>query len=536
MALRAEPPGPRTIPGLGPRPPAARALLRVLGLLARQAPGDCAAVLALSLLPGAAAGLSVLAARSLFARLAGLSPGAALGPVLSAAAVYAGLLLAGDLLPTASGIPTMFLNDRLQAAVQRLFLVQVSRLPLRTLEDPGVQDVVARVRGVISGDRLLRAGRRLIFLPRAVLTAVGLAAGVTAVSPLLALAVVAAGVPTLVQRMRLGPLFYWFAEHRSRRERSLAYLGGLLSGRAAAAELRAFGLGPVLLRRWRAEQRGLLEERWAFELRRLPGEVASHLIGTGAVGYGLGFAWVLALVLQGRLGVPACAAALTGLWAFQDAFRYVVIDLGAAQTEGLALGDLLALVDAPAIERPEVGRPCPSPLRQGIALEDVTFTYPGQDAPALRGVTLRLAVGETVALVGENGAGKTTLARLVLGLLQPDAGRVLVDGIPLRDIAAAGLRAGATAMFQDPRRYRLPLRENVSLGDLRARGDGAAVQAAASRGGLEALLAHLPAGLATWCDPARPGGVDLSGGQWQRVALARASMAGCSRRCGAGRR
>ena len=63
---------------------------------------------------------------------------------------------------------------------------------------------------------------------------------------------------------------------------------------------------------------------------------------------------------------------------------------------------------------------------------------------------------------------------------------MLVDGIPLRDIAAAGLRAGATAMFQDLRRYRLPLRENVSLGDLRARGDGAAVQAAASRGGLEA--------------------------------------------------
>jgi ATP-binding cassette subfamily B protein len=521
--MKASPPcGAAPAPGLAPRPPAARALWRVLGLLVRQDPGDAAAVFALSALPGAAAGLSVLAARALFARIGALSPAAPLAPVLWAAVAYVALLLAGDVLPVATGIPTLLLNEHLQAAVERLFLVSVSRLPLRALEDPAVQDVVDRVRGVLRSGRLLRAGRRLIFLPRTVITAVGLALGLAALNPLLAVAVVAAGLPTLVQRLRLGPFFYVLAAHRGRAERFLGYLRSLLTDRAAAAEVRAFGFGPSLGARWQQTQAALWRERWQVARRRLMGQVAAHVAGTGAVGYGLGFAWVLALTLGGHLPVASCAAALTGLWAFQDAFRYAVIDIGSAQTEGLALADLVAVVDAPSLERPGSGLQFPTPLRQGITLRDVTFTYPGQSRPAIEGVSLHLPAGQTVALVGENGSGKTTLSRLVLGLLPPDRGEVLVDGVPLQAIAPASLRAHAAAVFQHPLRLPLTLGENIGAGQRRAGRQG--IQAAATRSGLDPLLAELPQGLDTWCDPARPGGVELSGGQWQRVALARLAM------------
>ena len=511
-------------PGLlGPRPSPGRALARTLGLLARTAPLACAALLALSLLPGLAAGAGVLVQRHLFAQVPRLPT--ALPSFLRAAAAYAALLLAReDLLPFATGMPTLVLHDRLQTAVRRLFLEAAGRLQFAALDDPRVQDVLDRVRGVIDSGRLLRASRKMIFLPRTILTAAGIAAGLLALSPALALAAAAAALPTAVQRWRLGPAFYWFAEYRTRRRRVLDYIGGLLTARGAAAEIRAFGLDPLLLERWRADQQALLEEQWAFESRRLPGEIASHLFGTGAVGYGLGLAWAVWLCLEGRLTVAGCAAALAALWAFQDAFRYVVIDLAAASTEGLAFGDLIALLDAPAVERPEEGRPFPAPLREAIAFEGVSFTYPGQDRPALSGVTLRLRAGERVALIGANGAGKTTLVRLLLGQYRPQAGRIAVDGVPLEAIAAASLRAHAAAVFQDPVRFPLTLGENVALGRLQAMGEREAILAATLRGGLEPLLTKLPAGLDAWLDPARPGGVSLSGGEWQRVALARAAM------------
>jgi ATP-binding cassette subfamily B protein len=154
-----------------------------------------------------------------------------------------------------------------------------------------------------------------------------------------------------------------------------------------------------------------------------------------------------------------------------------------------------------------------------LRLEDVVFAYPGAKSPVLRGVSLELAPGETVALVGATGSGKTTLLQLVPRLADVTGGRITLDGVDVRDLPLPELRSRVGCAFEDPTLFSASVRENVAFG----------VQDASEAGILTALDAaqaefvpDLPWGLDTRIGEQ---GMALSGGQRQRVALARAILA-----------
>ncbi|MGW0228020.1 ABC transporter ATP-binding protein [Actinopolymorpha singaporensis] len=165
----------------------------------------------------------------------------------------------------------------------------------------------------------------------------------------------------------------------------------------------------------------------------------------------------------------------------------------------------------------------PDRLVDGITLDDVHFAYPGADQPVLTDVSLRLPAGAVVALVGENGAGKTTLVKLLTGMYEPTAGRIVVDGEDLSNVDPDGYRERITAGFQDYARFELAVRESVGVGDLARMSDDRAVRAALKVAGAD-FAEDLPAGLDTPLGAGWDGGAELSGGQWQRLALARAAM------------
>jgi len=159
-----------------------------------------------------------------------------------------------------------------------------------------------------------------------------------------------------------------------------------------------------------------------------------------------------------------------------------------------------------------------------IVFEHVTFRYPGTGHEALRDLSLRIAPGETVAIVGRNGAGKSTLIKLICRLYDPTEGRILLDGVDLRDIDPSDVRRLIGGMFQDYVTYQASAAENIGLGELERIEDRDAVEDAARKGGADSLLERLPDGwdtpLGKWFD----GGVELSGGEWQKIALGRAFM------------
>ena len=167
--------------------------------------------------------------------------------------------------------------------------------------------------------------------------------------------------------------------------------------------------------------------------------------------------------------------------------------------------------------------PAPAALTRGIALEGLTFRYPGAARPALDDVSILLPAGSVVAVVGEYGSGKTTLVKLLTKLYRPESGTIRVDGTPLAELDTAGWRAATSAAFQDFGRYRTRLAETVGLGDVPYLDDRARTAAALTAADADTFVARLPEGQETQLGRAL-GGVDLSEGQWQKTALARASM------------
>jgi ATP-binding cassette subfamily B protein len=162
----------------------------------------------------------------------------------------------------------------------------------------------------------------------------------------------------------------------------------------------------------------------------------------------------------------------------------------------------------------------PGPAAAGrLAFDQVQFSYPGAPAPVLRGVSLELQPGETVALVGATGSGKTTLLQLVPRLADVTGGAVTLDGTDVRDLPLRELRGRLGCAFEDPTLFSASVRENVSFGVAHA-GD-ADVQAALDVAQAD-FVAALPWGLDTRIGEQ---GMALSGGQRQRIALARAILA-----------
>ncbi len=176
-------------------------------------------------------------------------------------------------------------------------------------------------------------------------------------------------------------------------------------------------------------------------------------------------------------------------------------------------------------EKPEIAAPAnpvalPQPPRGALAFENVQFHYPTRrDVAALNGFSLDVKQGETVAVVGPSGAGKTTLFQLVQRFYDPDAGRVTLDGIDLRDADPAEVRARIAMVPQETIIFGASARDNLRYGDWSASDDQ--LWAAAEAANAAEFLRKLPEALDTFLGE---GGARLSGGQRQRVTIARALL------------
>lgn len=155
----------------------------------------------------------------------------------------------------------------------------------------------------------------------------------------------------------------------------------------------------------------------------------------------------------------------------------------------------------------------------GLVLENVAFAYPGQGRQALRGISVEIPAGKTVALVGISGAGKTTSAQLLMRFWDPDQGRILLSGADLRDYKLDELRAQIALVAQDTYLFNDSLRSNVLIA--RPNASAAELDAAIQHASLSDLVAALPDGLDSAVGER---GTSLSGGQRQRVAIARAFL------------
>lgn len=156
-----------------------------------------------------------------------------------------------------------------------------------------------------------------------------------------------------------------------------------------------------------------------------------------------------------------------------------------------------------------------------IEFDHVSFCYPGQTHRVIDDLCLTIETGEHLALVGENGAGKSTLIKLLMRFYTPTSGRILIDGVDLKNIEIESWYKQIATLFQDFNQYPLSIAENIEIGRVGAKADKKKLVEAAKYGGLSGMVESFDHGWDTVLDASFEKGVEPSGGQWQRVALSR---------------
>lgn len=507
-------------------------LLWLVGVVFRSAGKPCLMLVASALLSGLLVPAQLWFTKTLVDALVARLAGSGESTAVMWLALLIGTLLLDRALSEVQPWLRAIAREEIGTNLQEQVIRKATRLDLASFEHQAYYDQLNRVAGDAErrGSQLLDHVLQLLnTVPKLIAYAVAL----VMIAPALFVTVLAAWVPTVVVFVFGGQSYWRVLQDQTRDRRLSEYYAGLLTQRNVAKGVRLFGLTEYLLQRWA----GLFWET-RNEQRRLAMRLAVRqrmwILGSTCVSM-LGLWWVVASGLA-RASAGTFALLFQSVHGFiQGAFSLsgVCKELGEQSgyaSEFRAFQQLPTEHEQDAPVSPGIGktagrperplRPFPSPLRQGIHFYDVWFTYPGSERPALAGVTFTLHAGEKLALVGENGAGKSTLVKLLLGLYRPDAGRITVDGIDLRELDQGSLRAAMSAVFQQFVRYQLSVGENVALGQPGSMDDRARLDRAVQKAGADEVVQRLPQGYETILGP-DVGGVDLSGGQWQRVALAR---------------
>ncbi len=487
----------------------------------RAAPGAAATIVAAQLLGAVATALMLIVASDILSKL--LEPGtasarleAALVPLLLVAALFA--LRIG--LDAASGIARAHLAPKARREAEQSLFAATLRIDLASFDDPSFYDQLqrARDRGILHLEGALTA---LVGTGSAALSVAAAAVALFYFHPLLPLILLLAGAPEAWGALAAARIQYGGMATTVSLTRQCEMMAELATQRSSAPEIRANEAEAYVLSEYAESAEALQDHLVGLGVREAKAVAIGRLLA--AVGLAAAFAALAAMIAAGWLGLAAAGGAIIALRTAGASLSALVVTAHELLEKALYISDYQDFLDQARRRTPAAtGSAAPSKPR-AIRLDQVSFAYPGAgERLAVRNVSLTIAAGETVALVGENGSGKTTLAKLIAGLYRPTGGSISWDGVDLRDIAPASLADRIAMVLQEPIRWPRSARDNVRIGRHRRDdpGDVFLSQAALQSRAAE-VVEQLPKGWHTLLSRQFRGGHDLSAGQWQRLAVAR---------------
>lgn len=442
------------------------------------------------------------------------------GDIARVALFQFGVLAASAVSSALTSIAQSLLQERMTLTIRHQVMAHASELHLAYFEGSTSYDML-RQAAQEAPTRPLSMMNSALGLLRTLITFGSMIALLVSISPLLALVALMAPIPAFISQSKYGSRAFWLTFMMSPIKRRMDYLSSLVTTDTYAKETKLFGLGPYFVDRFRRLGTVSYERQRKLTINRNISSTSWGLLSTLA-----GSAITLYIALEavgGRLTLGDLALYTAAAASVQASVSGLFTAFSGMYENNLYLDTLYRFLDTkPEITAPASPRPMPSTVEGHIEFDSVTFTYPGAEEPALDDVSFEIRPGETVAVVGRNGAGKSTLFKLLCRLYDPTSGRILLDGVDLREYDPVELRTRISAMFQDYVTYQGTAAENIGLGDLARLEDRPHIEDSARRAGADERIERLPRGydspLGRWFDQ----GVSLSGGEWQKIALARA--------------
>jgi len=438
------------------------------------------------------------------------------------------IALAGEGLSRLSALLESLLGDLFANRTSVELMRHAATLDLEQLENAEIYDKLERARR----QTVNRIGLFTLLLAtiQDAITLITLAGALAIYVPWLLVLLAVAVLPSLLGETHYAALGYSLLFSWTPERRLLDYLRYIGASDVSAKELKLFGLSDFLVGRYDRLSQEFYEANRDLAIRR--SIVSTALATVGTLGYYAAYGVIIYLTVIGYRS-PAGGLFTIGVLTFlagsfrqsRDLIQRVLLSLAQVFEQSLYLEDLFSfLALRPAIVAGGAAQSVPVPVRTGFAFENVGFRYPGSERWAVRGLSFSLSTGERLALVGENGAGKTTLAKLLVRLYDPTEGRILLDGVDLREYDLDALRRNIGVIFQDFVRYDFLLRENIAVGNISELENEPVILEAAERSLADSVAERLGGHYDQMLGRRFETGVDLSGGEWQKVGLARAYM------------
>jgi len=440
-----------------------------------------------------------------------------LTPAVPWLALAFGITMAEALGSLANKLFAERLHDDINLRITSDILEHASRLDLSFFENPRMQEMIARAQqdSAARFSRFFTEGQRAI---TQLVQAVSLTGILVVLEPLILVVVVPVALPFVLFQWRLANRRYRTEYFRSEKRRWSNYFLSRMTSPQSVAEVRLLDLAPLLVRRFRELMHEFRHQDRKLQLREFNGSSVFALLTT--VAFYLVFVRVTVRVLRGSLTIGDLAIFGAAIARLRSMLDNGIRSATVAMEQSLYIENIRAFLDVQPRIKVGLGLE-PKPMRGEIRVENVTFRYPGSADPSLHQVSLDIEPGETVAIVGENGAGKSTLVKLIARLYDPDEGRVLFDGVSVRDLSVEHLHRHIAFLGQDFGRYEATAAENIAYGNWREMLEKQdQVERIARLANVDSLIEAMPEGYGTMLGRTF-GRYDLSGGQWQRIAIAR---------------
>lgn len=429
------------------------------------------------------------------------------------------VVLFSDLLGRILSLLNSLLGDLFSQVTSIRLIKKSAEMDLEFFEDADFYDKIERARRQTNGR--VRLMNQMMQQIQDSITIAFLATGLIVFNPWLILVLIVTIIPGFIGENHFNRHTYSLMMSWTPERRMLDYLRYTGVNDRYAKEVKIFGLSDYISDRYEKLSMDYYNENRSLSTRRaIWGTI---LAAISSAGYYIAYALIAIQTVNGIITIGDLTF-LTGSFSRVRSrltsilFRFTTIADGA-----LYLKDLFEFFEIePRIVAPANAKPVPRPIQQGIVFENVGFKYPNTDKWVLRHVSFELSPGEKMALVGENGAGKTTLVKLLSRLYDPSEGRILLDGVDLKEYDPKELRKEIGIIFQDFVQYHFTARENIAVGRITALEDQPRIEDAAWKSLAHTVIEKLDDGYEQMLSRRFDNGTNLSGGQWQKIALARA--------------
>ena len=436
-------------------------------------------------------------------------------------ALELGLAVFSDLLSRGITLLDSLLGDLFSNKTSVRLMRHAARLDLYQFEDANFYDKLERARRQTTGRTVLMS--QVLLQVQDFITILFLGAGLIAFNPWLILILLVAVIPSFLGETHFNHRSYSLTRSWTPQRRELDYLRYLGASNETAKEVKIFSLDDFLANRFKK-----VSDKYYLVNRNLAIKRAawgSFLSALGTFSYYGAYVFILIQTVGGLITVGMLTFLAGSFNRMRNMLQGIMNRFSKIAEGSLYLQDLFDFFEIePQIISDSKSKSIPKPIRKGFTFENVSFKYLNSEQYAIRNLSFHLNPGEKLALVGENGAGKTTLVKLLARLYEPTEGRILLDGIDLKEYSLQELRDNIGIIFQDYSRFQLNAAENIAVGNIQKLQERPLIQTAAQKSLADTVVDTLPLKYDQMLGKRFENGVDLSGGQWQKIALARAYM------------